>query len=117
MNSNWKPHSVDDLKQKKKNDSDDADDDGGGAVRTITFMRTGQCSADDARKANSKETTNQFNYSLPTAAGRQSSGGDNYNLFIIGNFLSFINSIQMWFLSLAFHSKIIHTCQFGDRSR
>ena len=93
MNSNWKPYSVDDLK-KKKNDSDDADDDGGGAVRTITFMRTGQCSADDARKANSKETTNQFNYSLPTTAGHQSSGGDNYNLFIIGNFLSFINSNQ-----------------------
>ena len=93
MNSNWKPYSVDDLK-KKKNDSDDADDDGRGAVRTITFMRTGQCSADDARKANSKETTNQFNYSLPTTAGHQSSGGDNYNLFIIGNFLSFINSNQ-----------------------
>ena len=45
----------------KGNDSDDADDDGG-ALRTITFVMTGQCAGDDKRKAKSKETTNQFNY-------------------------------------------------------
>ena len=37
---------------------------------------TRQCACDDKRKAKSKETTNQFNYSLAPQPDHQSSGHD-----------------------------------------